>query len=54
LRHRSNGSTNRADSILNDTEKALKNFEDILDKTGAGAIKDNIASLREAAVSEEL
>jgi len=38
---------NRADSVLNDTEKALKEFEDKLDKTEADAIKDKIASLRE-------
>jgi molecular chaperone DnaK len=38
---------NRADSVLNDTEKALKDFEDKLDKTEAGAIKEKIASLRE-------
>jgi len=38
---------NRADSVLNDTEKALKEFEDRLDKTEADAIKEKIASLRE-------
>ena len=38
---------NRADSVLNDTEKALKEFEDKLDKTEADAIKEKIASLRE-------
>ncbi|KAH0556572.1 hypothetical protein GP486_005570 [Trichoglossum hirsutum] len=38
---------NRADSVLNDTEKALKDFEDKLDKTEAAAIKEKIASLRE-------
>ncbi|RMD41824.1 hypothetical protein DV735_g3320, partial [Chaetothyriales sp. CBS 134920] len=38
---------NRADSVLNDTEKALKEFEDKLDKTEAEAIKEKIASLRE-------
>ncbi|RMZ92329.1 hypothetical protein DV736_g419, partial [Chaetothyriales sp. CBS 134916] len=38
---------NRADSVLNDTEKALKEFEDKLDKTEAEAIKEKIASMRE-------
>ena len=38
---------NRADSVLNDTEKALKEFEDKLDKTEADAIKEKIDSLRE-------
>ncbi|KAI5290647.1 70-kilodalton heat shock protein [Ascosphaera aggregata] len=38
---------NRADSVLNDTEKALKEFEDRLDKAEAEQIKEKIASLRE-------
>ena len=38
---------NRADSVLNDTEKALKEFEDKLDKTEADNIREKIASLRE-------
>lgn len=38
---------NRADSVLNDTDKALKEFEDKLDKAEADAIKEKIASLRE-------
>ena len=38
---------NRADSVLNDTEKALKEFEDKLDKAEADAIKEKIDSLRE-------
>jgi molecular chaperone DnaK len=38
---------NRADSVLNDTEKALKEFEDKLDKAEADAIREKIASLRE-------
>lgn len=38
---------NRADSVLNDTEKALKEFEDKLDKTEADAIREKIAGLRE-------
>ncbi|OAP55516.1 hsp7-like protein [Fonsecaea erecta] len=38
---------NRADSVLNDTEKALKEYEDKLDKTEADTIKEKIASLRE-------
>ncbi len=38
---------NRADSVLNDTEKALKDHEDKLDKTEVTAIRDKIAPLRE-------
>ena len=38
---------NRADSVLNDTEKALKEFEEKLDKAEADAIKEKIATLRE-------
>ncbi|KAF2727784.1 heat shock 70 kDa protein, mitochondrial precursor [Polyplosphaeria fusca] len=38
---------NRADSVVNDTEKALKEFEDRLDKTEADKIKEKIAALRE-------
>jgi molecular chaperone DnaK len=38
---------NRADSVLNDTEKALKEFEDRLDKTEAEKIKVKIGELRE-------
>ena len=38
---------NRADSVLNDTEKALKEFEDRLDKTEADQIREKIDSLRE-------
>jgi molecular chaperone DnaK len=38
---------NRADSVLNDTEKALKEFEDKLDKAEADSIKEKIATLRE-------
>lgn len=38
---------NRADSVLNDTEKALKEFEDKLDKTEADKIREKIATLRE-------
>jgi len=38
---------NRADSVLNDTEKALKEFEDRLDKTEAEKIREKIASMRE-------
>merc|ERR1712230_15258 len=38
---------NRADSVLNDTEKALTEFEDKLDKTEAEAIKEKISALRE-------
>jgi molecular chaperone DnaK len=38
---------NRADSVLNDTEKALKEFEDKLDKAEADQIKEKISTLRE-------
>lgn len=38
---------NRADSVVNDTEKALKDFEDKLDKTEADSIKEKITGLRE-------
>jgi len=38
---------NRADSVLNDTEKALKEFEDRLDKAEAEKIREKISSLRE-------
>lgn len=38
---------NRADSVLNDTEKALKEFEDKLDKAEADSIKEKITNLRE-------
>jgi molecular chaperone DnaK len=40
-------SANRADSVLNDTEKALNEYADKLDKTEADAIKEKISSLRE-------
>lgn len=38
---------NRADSVVNDTEKALKEFEDKLDKAEADTIREKIASMRE-------
>lgn len=38
---------NRADSVVNDTEKALKEFEDKLDKAEADSIREKIAGLRE-------
>lgn len=38
---------NRADSVLNDTEKALKEYADRLDKTEADQIQEKITSLRE-------
>ena len=38
---------NRADSVLNDTEKALKDYADKLDKTEADQIKEKIDKLRE-------
>ncbi|KAK0511494.1 hypothetical protein JMJ35_006067 [Cladonia borealis] len=38
---------NRADGVLNDTEKALKDFSDKIDKTEADQLREKIASLRE-------
>ncbi|ROW05768.1 hypothetical protein VMCG_05262 [Cytospora schulzeri] len=38
---------NRADSVVNDTEKALNEFADRLDKTEAEGIKEKITALRE-------
>jgi len=38
---------NRADSVLNDTEKALTEHADKLDKTEADSLREKIASLRE-------
>lgn len=40
-------SANRADSVVNDTEKALNEYADKLDKTEADQIKEKINSLRE-------
>merc|ERR1712187_134000 len=39
--------SNRADSVLNDTEKALNEFESRLDKAEADQIREKIASLGE-------
>ncbi|RAL64274.1 hypothetical protein DID88_002166 [Monilinia fructigena] len=38
---------NRSDSVLNDTEKALNEFADRLDKAEADAIREKITALRE-------
>ncbi|KAK2932241.1 hypothetical protein FoTM2_006699 [Fusarium oxysporum f. sp. vasinfectum] len=38
---------NRADSVLNDTERALNEYADKLDKTEADSIKEKITTLRE-------
>ncbi|TGJ82619.1 hypothetical protein E0Z10_g6147 [Xylaria hypoxylon] len=38
---------NRADSVLNDTEKALNEFADRIDKTEADGIREKITSVRE-------
>jgi molecular chaperone DnaK len=38
---------NKADSVLNDTEKALNEYADKLDKAEADTIREKIASLRE-------
>lgn len=40
-------SANRADSVVNDTEKALNEYADRLDKTEADQIREKINSLRE-------
>ena len=44
---------NRADSVLNDTEKALKEFADKLDKTEAEQIQQKITSLREVVAKNQ-
>ena len=44
---------NRADSVLNDTAKALKEFEDRLDKTEAAKIKEKIEELREVVAKNQ-
>ncbi|KAN0086387.1 Heat shock protein 70 family [Elaphomyces granulatus] len=46
-------SANRADSVLNDTEKALKEFENRLDQTEANQIREKIASLRETVAKSQ-
>lgn len=38
---------NRADSVANDTEKALREFEDKIDKEEASQIKEKITAIRE-------
>ena len=38
---------NRADGVLNDTEKALKDFADKIDKAEADQLKEKIGTLRE-------
>lgn len=38
---------NRADSVANDTEKAMKEFEEKLDKDESNSIKEKITALRE-------
>lgn len=38
---------NRADTVVNDTERALKEFADKLDKTEADGIKEKITAIRE-------
>ncbi|KAK5138176.1 hypothetical protein LTR08_004871 [Meristemomyces frigidus] len=44
---------NRADSVVNDTEKALKEFEDKIDKAEAEQIKEKITSLREVIATNQ-
>ena len=45
--------SNRADSVLNDTEKALTEFSDKLDKTEVDQIKEKIEKLREFVVKNQ-
>lgn len=44
---------NRADGVVNDTEKALKDFEDKLDKGEAEKIREKIVALRESIVNSQ-
>ena len=44
---------NRADSVVNDTEKALKEFEDRIDKAEADQIREKITSLREVIATSQ-
>ncbi|KAF2864371.1 mitochondrial heat shock protein-like protein [Piedraia hortae CBS 480.64] len=44
---------NRADSVANDTEKALKEYEDKLDKTEADGIREKITALREVVAKSQ-
>ena len=44
---------NRADSVVNDTEKALKDFEERLDKAEAETIREKINSLREVVAKNQ-
>ncbi|KAL8824388.1 MAG: hypothetical protein Q9191_005086 [Dirinaria sp. TL-2023a] len=46
-------SANRADSVVNDTEKALKDFAEKLDKTEADQIRTKIENLREIIVKNQ-
>lgn len=44
---------NRADSVVNDTEKALKEFEDRIDKAEADKIRETINGLREVIATNQ-
>lgn len=44
---------NQADSVLNDTEKALKEFADRLDKAEADVIREKISGLRETVTTSQ-
>jgi molecular chaperone DnaK len=44
---------NRAESVVNDTEKALKEFEEKLDKAEVEKIREKITSLREIVVKSQ-
>jgi molecular chaperone DnaK len=44
---------NRAESVVNDTDKALKEFEEKLDKTEVEKIREKITSLREVIVKSQ-
>ena len=45
--------SNRADSVLNDTEKALNEFSEKMDKTEVDQIKEKIEKLREFVASNQ-
>ena len=44
---------NRADGVLNDTEKALKDFQAKIDKTEADQLKEKVATLREFVIKNQ-
>jgi hypothetical protein len=48
-----NVGSNRADSVANDTEKALKGFEGKIDKDEAENIKEEITALRDSSITAQ-